>query len=333
MLGLTIARHWYRRSLTWFTLLLLPFSFIFRFTVGFRRFLYRLKLKKSIYFSVPVIVVGNITVGGTGKTPLVIWLAHCLIKQGFFPGIVSRGAGGQAQKKPVWVGAHSDPAIVGDEALLLAKHSGCSVVVCVDRVAAIKELIGNCTVIISDDGLQHYRMGRAIEIIVLDGDRGLGNHYLLPAGPLRETPERLQEVDFRVQQGGIAHPQYFQMNLRGDCLVAIQNAQKTRLLDSLRGQKINAVAGIGNPERFFGLLKQSGLQIVEHIFPDHSIYKPMDFDAFDASPIIMTEKDAVKCTRFADERFWYLPVVTQIDPRFEIELVNSLKSKGFYASA
>ncbi len=325
MLGLDITRHWYRRSLTWLTRILLPFSFIFRFIVGARFFLYRIKLKKSVHFSVPVIAVGNLTVGGTGKTPLVIWLAHFLRAQGFSPGIVSRGVGGQAQKKPVWVGANSGPAIVGDEALLLAKHSGCSVVVCVDRVAAIKELIGQCTVIISDDGLQHYRMGRAIEVVMLDGDRGLGNHCLLPAGPLRERPARLNTVDFVVQQGGIPNANYFQMHLQGNNLVSIRNVQKTLSLENLRGQKVNAVAGIGNPHRFFALLKQRGLHVVEHIFSDHYIYQSKDFDAFDQSPIVMTEKDAVKCTKLADDRFWYLPVETQVDSRFGIELLNKLR--------
>ncbi|MCC2667267.1 MAG: lpxK [Gammaproteobacteria bacterium] len=320
-----MTRHWYRRSLTWLTIVLLPFSFIFRFIVGVRFFLYRMKLKKSMHFSVPVIAVGNLTVGGTGKTPLVIWLAHFLRAQGFSPGIVSRGVGGQAQKKPVSAGANSDPAIVGDEALLLAKHSGCSVVVCVDRVAAIKKLIGQCTVIISDDGLQHYRMGRAIEIIMLDGDRGLGNYCLLPAGPLRERPERLNTVDFVVQQGGVPNANYFQMHLQGNGLVSIRDRQKTLSLENLRGQKVNAVAGIGNPHRFFTFLKQAGLQIVEHIFSDHYVYQSKDFDGFDQSPIVMTEKDAVKCTKFADDRFWYLPVETQVDSRFGIELLNKLR--------
>ncbi|MCC2666302.1 MAG: lpxK, partial [Gammaproteobacteria bacterium] len=320
-----ITRHWYRSSLTWLTIILLPFSFIFHFIIEVRCFLYRMNLKKSVHFSVPVVVVGNLTVGGTGKTPLVIWLAHFLREQGFSPGVVSRGAGGEPQKKPLWLDTHSSPAIVGDEALLLAKHSGCPVVVCVDRVAAIKELIGQCTVIISDDGLQHYGMGRVVEIITLDGDRGLGNHCLLPAGPLRERPARLNTVDFVVQQGGIPNANYFQMHLQSNNLVSIQNVQKALSLENLRGQKVNAVAGIGNPHRFFAFLKQSGLHVVEHIFPDHYVYQSKDFEGFDQSPIVMTEKDAVKCTGFADNRFWYLPVETQVDRRFEIELLHKLR--------
>lgn len=321
-----LERHWYRRSLTWLTFLLLPFAYLFRLIVKVRLLLYRYNFIETIHFPMPVIVVGNLTVGGTGKTPLVIWLARFLMEQGFRPGIVSRGIGGEKQTVPLWVDAHADPFVVGDEAVLLARHSRCPVVICVDRVAAVKELIAhvNCNVILSDDGLQHYHLGRHIEIAVLDGDRGLGNAWLLPAGPLRESSRRLQEVDFVVQQGGVVPSNYFELTLQGTSLISIQDAQKKLPLEDLRGKKVYAVAGVGNPQRFFSTLRQNGLEIIERIFPDHYLYNLADFKEFGAWPILMTEKDAVKCMQLADERFWYLPVGAQMDARFQKALLEKL---------
>lgn len=329
---LRIEHHWYRRSLTWLTLLLLPLSYIFHIISLIRIFLYRFGIKKTIHFSMPIIVVGNVTAGGTGKTPLVIWLANFLKSEGFAPGIVSRGMGGKKQHSPLWLDAASDPEQIGDEAILLAKHTSCPVVVCIDRVAAVKELLGHtaCNVILSDDGLQHYRLGRAIEIAVLDGERGLGNRCYLPAGPLRESPKRLQKVDFVIQQGG-EKSHYFQMQLEGEKLVSIKDSQNKMQLQALSGQTVNAVAGIGNPERFFTLLQSHGLQVIEHIFPDHYLYQASDFNAFNQYPIIMTEKDAVKCIRFADERYWYLPVAAKLSPDFSttfLERVRRLYAKN-----
>ncbi len=325
-MSLNLERHWYSRSLTWLTLLLLPFSFLFRLIVRLRLFLYKHNIIKTIHFSVPVIVVGNLTVGGTGKTPLVIWLAEFLKTQKWRPGIVSRGMGGAKQETPVWVDKHSEPSIVGDEALLLARHGACPVVICIDRVAAVKELLGNtdCNIIISDDGLQHYRLGRGIEIAVLDGDRKLGNGYFLPAGPLREVKERLDQVDFVIQQGGDRQNNYFYMQLQGNELVSVVNPHKRLPLTDFKNKKVHAVAGVGNPERFFATLRLQGLNIIEHIFPDHYLYQQADFRFSDELPIVMTEKDKVKCEALADERFWYLPVVALIDKKFENELLLKL---------
>jgi len=323
---LNLERHWYNRSLTWLTILLLPLSYLFRFIVRLRQFLYRHQFIKTTHFPVPVIVVGNLTVGGTGKTPLVLWLAHFLKTQGWRPGIVSRGMGGAKQFVPLWVDAHADPQNVGDEAILLARHSACPVVICIDRVAAVKELLGNtdCNIVLSDDGLQHYRLGRRIEIAVLDGERKLGNGYLLPAGPLREIPQRLQQMDFVVQQGEKRDKDYFQMQLQGNEVVSLVNSQDKLPLTHFKNVKVHAIAGIGNPQRFFSTLRQHGLEIIEHIFPDHYLYQADDFNFSEQLPIIMTEKDKVKCEELSDDRFWYLPVTTVIDKEFAVKLLQKL---------
>jgi tetraacyldisaccharide 4'-kinase len=318
--------YWYHHSLTLLSILLWPFACVFRFIVMIRFYLYYFKLKKIIHFPVPIIVVGNLTVGGTGKTPLVIGLAHFLTAQGFNPGIVSRGIGGKKQFSPQWVDAHTDPHRVGEEAVLLARRSHCPVVISIDRVAAVKELLANtvCNVVITDDGLQHYRLGRDIEIAVIDGDRGLGNRCLLPAGPLRESPSRLKRVDFIVQQGGACHKDYFSLHLDGDVLVSIKDPQIRMPLESLRNTPVHAIAGIGNPQRFFSTLRHYGLDIIEHIFSDHHLYQATDFNFSEQLPFIMTEKDAVKCTPFANERFWYLPVSAKLEPAFTEKLLVKL---------
>lgn len=323
---LNLERHWYSRSLTWLTFLLLPWAYLFRFMVLLRLFLYRHQFIKTAHFPVPVIVVGNLTVGGTGKTPLVLWLTNFLKTQGWRPGIVSRGMGGAKQSIPLWVDAHADPQNVGDEAILLARHSACPVVICIDRVAAVKDLLGNtdCNIVLSDDGLQHYRLGRSIEVAVLDGDRKLGNGYLLPAGPLREVPQRLKQVDFVIQQGGDCDKNYFQMQLQGNELISLVNSQNKLPLAHFKNVKVHAVAGIGNPQRFFSTLRQYGLEIIEHIFPDHYLYQAKDFNFPGQLPIVMTEKDKVKCEKLADERFWYLPVTTVIDKEFGVKLLQKL---------
>lgn len=308
--------HWYRSTYSFFTVLLLPFSWLFRIVVAIRYFCYQKKWKKTYHFPVPVIVVGNITVGGTGKTPFVIWLAQLLKKQGFRPGIISRGVGGKAQQTGYWVSESSDPSIVGDEALVLARRAGCPLVISVDRVAAIKELLANsdCNIVISDDGLQHYRLGRTVEIALIDGTRGLGNGCLLPAGPLREPAKRLKKVDVIVRQGGMTEPGEFAMELCGDTLISVQNEQHRIPLKSFNNQTVHAVAALGNPQRFFSLLRQQGgLTLIEHIFPDHYSYQISDLSFEDTFPVVMTEKDAVKCRGLVDEKCWYLPVTARLD--------------------
>lgn len=322
-----IERHWYSRSLTALTLWLLPLSWIFYGIITLRSILYRNHIKKSQHFPVPIIVVGNITVGGTGKTPLVIWLTHWLRAQGYRPGIVSRGVGGQQSKHPRSVLPDSLAEQVGDEALLLAKRSQCPVMLCIDRVAAVNMLLAttDCNIVIADDGLQHYRLARDIEIAVIDGDRRFGNACLLPAGPLREPISRLQHVDFVMVQG-IANDNEFAMSLRGDEWVSVMDAEMKKPFSSFK--KAHAFAAIGNPERFFTRLRQAGIDVIPHYFQDHYRYRACDFDLGDDLPILMTEKDAVKCQDFADDRFWYLPVDMQVDPLFENQLLAKLTRRN-----
>jgi tetraacyldisaccharide 4'-kinase len=327
-----LESHWYRASLSWLTLLLLPFSWLFRCIVFLRYFLYRFHFKKTVQFPVPVIVVGNISVGGTGKTPFVIWLAQFLQTQGYRPGIVSRGVGGKKNKIPYWVDRDADPIRVGDEALLLAQRTQCPLVICIDRVAAVRELLrkSNCNIIISDDGLQHYRLGRSIEIAMIDGARGFGNGYLLPAGPLRESISRLKQVDLVIVNSDESSKHW--MRLKGDSLVSLQNPHATQPLTNFQHKKIHAVAGIGHPERFFAMLRENKLEIIEHIFPDHYGFQPQDIDFADDLPVIMTEKDAVKCIKFAKPQHWYLPVNADVSKEVENKICSLLESnRGQYA--
>lgn len=327
-----IESHWYRTSYTWLTFLLLPFSWLFRLLLAIRYFLYHFNFIKKTRFNVPVIVVGNITVGGTGKTPFVIWLAEALEKKGYRPGIVSRGVGGEKILHPYWVDAHANPEFVGDEAVLLAKRTQCPMVVCIDRVAAVKELLNktNCNIVISDDGLQHYRLDRDIEIVVVDGAREWGNGKLLPAGPLREPLKRLRHVDLVVINGQhtLRHPVFNMqdleyMNVNGSTLFSIKNVEQLDLQKCQR-KKVHAVAGIGNPQRFFSLLRHHKLNVIEHVFPDHYLYQRDDIYFSDDLAVIMTEKDAVKCREFADQRHWYLPVRAEMSSGVEEKILNRL---------
>ncbi len=322
-----LERQWYLPSYTLETFLLLPLAGLFQLAVSIRRFLYRRGILKTVYVNAPVIVVGNITVGGTGKTPFVLWLAAYLKQQGYRPGIVTRGVGGQVQHVPYRVEKNADPSKVGDEALVLVNRSFCPVMVGVDRVAAVQTLLQttDCNVIISDDGLQHYRMGRQIEIALIDGERRLGNKTFLPSGPLRESAKRLQSVDCIVVQQGDVNDR-FTMQLRGDTLVSLVDPHRTLPLTHFRHQTVHALAGIGNPDRFFTLLRHEQVDIVPHIFPDHASYCKKDILFKDALPVVMTEKDAVKCLSFADERHWYLPVTAHLTHAFEDEMNNLMRS-------
>jgi tetraacyldisaccharide 4'-kinase len=320
-----VNRHWYRSSYTALTVFLLPFSFVFRAVVSLRRALYRFGFKKIQYFAVPVIVVGNITVGGTGKTPFVIWLVNFLRARGYSPGIVSSGYGGKLTEATCRVTPRSDVASVGDEAVLLAKRAGCPMVIGRDRVAAVKTLLAtsDCNIVISDDGLQHYRLGRKIEIAIVDGNRRFGNQAMLPAGPLREPVSRLQQVDFVIAQQQ-ALPGEYKMQLVGKTAQRVTAADATKPLATFSQTDVHAVAAIGNPAQFFNVLRAEGLRLIPHAFQDHYLYRQSDFDFGDSLPIMMTEKDAVKCTAFADERFWYLPVMAEVDESFSNALLKKL---------
>jgi len=317
---------WYQPKATFLAIILLPFSYIFKTIVAVRKLLFKFKILKSYKVKVPVIVVGNITVGGTGKTPLVIWLAKFLQANGFKPGIVSRGYGGENHKAALEVTETSSAKDVGDEAILLRERSACSVVVCADRVSAVNKLLEVCDVdiVLSDDGLQHYRLQRDIEIAVVDAERQFGNKHFLPAGPLRESPSRLKKTDFVIQHGKTSSGS-LSMHLVADNIAAVSDNKINMPVKDFTNKIVHAVAGIGNPKRFFQDLRDRGFEVIEHIFPDHYAYCAQDFNFKDKFPILMTEKDAVKCKDFADNRFWYLPCDASIDKVFHVALLAKLR--------
>ncbi len=324
---MNLPEHWYRRSL-WLWLLA-PLALLFCLLVWLRRQLYRRGWLASEAVDVPVIVVGNISVGGTGKTPLVLWLADFLRRQGYRPGLISRGYGGQSEQWPLALDSDADPKVVGDEALLLARRSGCPMVVGPDRVAAARLLRErhDVDVILSDDGLQHYRLQRQIEIAVLDGARRLGNRLCLPAGPLREPPSRLRSVDLVVVNGEPSACGEWAMSLRPVALNSLVG-EPTRALATLSGLRVHGVAGIGHPQRFFATLRQAGCEVVEHPYTDHHPYRAGELDFGDDLPVLMTEKDAVKYTSYADRRHWYLPVVAELPDAFGQAVLAKLESNN-----
>lgn len=319
--------YWYSHNIV--SLLLTPLSWLFSLVVFFRRLGYRIGLFKTYRLPVPVIIVGNITVGGTGKTPMVAWIALFLKNAGYSPGVISRGYGGKASTWPQQVRSDSDPKVVGDEAVLIARHSQCPMAVGPNRVAAAKSLLdhAHCDIIISDDGLQHYALGRDIEIVMVDGIRRFGNARLLPAGPLRESKRRLGEIDFLIANS-LAGPGEWLMKLVGQQAVNLQDPTIVRDLNQFQGEEVHAVAGIGYPARFFNELHKFGLSISEHPFPDHFPFTMEDINFHDEKPVIMTEKDAVKCMPAPGPNYWYIPVSAQMDNKFGQKLLDLLKRKG-----
>ena len=289
---------------------------MFRLVAALRRMAYHSGLLASERVAAPVVVIGNITVGGAGKTPLVIWAANHLRLLGFRPGIVSRGYGGKAAQWPQLVRRETDPAMVGDEAVLIARRSGCPVAVGPDRAAAARTLLSkrDCDLILSDDGLQHYALERDMEIAVVDAGRGFGNGLLLPAGPLREGPWRLDQVDMVVVNGGGEGGAYA-MRTRADHAVNLVSGESRPLKDFTQSE-VHAVAGIGHPERFFSLLETSGLHLERHPFADHHGFREGELAFGDELPVLMTEKDAVKCERFARPGWWYVPLDLVPDAAF-----------------
>jgi tetraacyldisaccharide 4'-kinase len=326
-----LERTWYRATPVWpvIAAALLPLAGVFALVAALRRRAYRAGLLRTVALRAPVVVVGNLTVGGTGKTPLVLWLARTLRARGYTPGILSRGYGRRADA-PSEVSTAASAADVGDEPLLLAGTSGCPVWVGADRVAAGAGLLDAhpaCDVLIADDGLQHYRLARRLEIAVVDGDRGHGNGLPLPAGPLREPVSRLGWVDavvIRAANGAdralAAGRPAFTMHLVGTRLRNLMHPDEIRDVAWLRGRRIHAVAGIGNPQRFFDRLVDHGLEVTPHPFPDHHAYRPVDLDFGDDAAVLMTEKDAVKCVDFARANWWALVVEAELEPGLD-ELV------------
>ncbi len=322
-----LQQSWYDKS--GLTLILRPLSWLFILISVTRRYLYRVGIIKSTQLPVPTIIVGNLTVGGTGKTPLVIWLANYLKDLGYKPGILSRGYSGMANSWPQQVRPDADPYIVGDEAVVISRRTQCPMAVGPDRVAAGEALLkySDCDIVISDDGLQHYRLKRNIEVLVIDGIRRFGNGFCLPAGPLRECVSRKDEVDCKVTNGVAAQGEYA-MTYSG-CDIVNLVSQEAKPLADLVGQSIKAVAGIGNPDRFFNFLRAQGLRLETKAFPDHYLYSEDSIQADDETLVLMTEKDAVKCQRFAKANWWYVPVNVNMPNEFGLEIVNLLeKSHG-----
>jgi len=316
------VKFWYRRgAVAW---LLWPASLAFLLLVLTRRLLYALRLLKSAHPGIPVIVVGNLTVGGSGKTPLAIWIAEHLKRHGRAPAIIARGYGARVDA-PRAATVASEAAEVGDEPIVLARRSGCPVWIGPDRVQVARALRGahpEVDVLVLDDGLQHYRVRRDLEIAVLDA-RGLGNGFLLPAGPLREPRLRLKTVDAVVAHGFSA-PHAFSMVLEGEEVHRMTDARERRSLASFAGQKVHAAAGIGDPQRFFAHVARGGAQVIPHPFPDHHPFSARDLEFGDGLPVILTEKDAVKLRSVARTHWWVLPVSARLDPAFGAWLVGKL---------
>jgi tetraacyldisaccharide 4'-kinase len=315
----SVETRWYGRA-GWL-LLLWPLSCLFRLLAALRR---RRLQRRQVQLPVPIVIVGNIAVGGTGKTPLLIALTRQLQNAGLKPGVVSRGYGSRTHSQTVQLvtGGNSSEE-VGDEPLLIACVTQCPVAVGADRVAAARCLIANgCNIILSDDGLQHYRLARDLEIVVVDGRRGFGNGHCLPTGPLRESVRRLGEVDWVVRNGNHSCPQLkpwspVPMYLKPLAWVNVKTGER-RLLDDtgwLR-EPAYAVAGIGNPQRFFDSLSDLGLTVFPHAFPDHYAYRQEDFADFAGEVVLMTAKDAVKCRAFAGDHWWYLEVAAELPQSF-----------------
>ncbi len=319
-----LTKHWYQPSLLRWCLA--PLSGLFRLVATLRRLAYQWGFVQSQQLPVPVIIVGNISVGGSGKTPLVLWLAQQLQQRGWQPGIISRGYGGKAVNYPLTVTADTLASESGDEPKLLALRSGAPVVVAPDRVAAGQQLLTefDCNVIISDDGLQHYRLGRDLELVLVDARRGFGNGYCLPAGPLREPVSRLDKVDFVIWHGDSRQPWNMHLQLKDTVNLTDKRRQP---LTYWQNQTVHAVAGIGDPSRFFDQLRAAGLSVIEHAFADHHIFSAVDLQFNDKLPVLMTEKDAVKCQLFASENCWSVPADAILTDGLADAISNRLKER------
>jgi tetraacyldisaccharide 4'-kinase len=324
-----LTELWYRESAGFS--LLAPLAWLYGLVMALRRAAYAGGLLKTHRAGKPVIVVGNLTVGGTGKTPLVAWLAEQLSLSGLRVGIVSRGYG-RSKSGPEGVHAESSWRDVGDEPMLLWKLTGCDVVVSQDRFAGAQQLVAlGVDVVIADDGLQHLRLARDCEIVVIDGARGFGNGRLLPAGPLREPASRVRNANIVVVNGAPEHAslqpregksafaegkkrafaegtseERLQMSLWGGEAHRVDGLAAPALLDHFRGRRVHAVAGIGNPQRFFRDLRAHGIEVVEHPFPDHHPFTAAELTFGDDLPVLMTQKDAVRCPEIENARLWYV---------------------------
>ncbi|KEA61994.1 Tetraacyldisaccharide 4'-kinase [Marinobacterium lacunae] len=326
---MSLEHSWYRGA-GWLKLLR-PVSLLFQFLSARRRLS---KTAAQWRAPVPVIVVGNITVGGSGKTPVTLALIEMLRERGYRPGVVSRGYGAKAPYYPYPVTPETSVADGGDEPCLIAQRTGVPVFIDPDRPAGVRALLesGDCNIVISDDGLQHYALARDVEIAVIDAGRGLGNGRCLPEGPLREPPERLLQVDRVILNGAgaFAFNGATQMRLKPACLIELASGQKVSPDQWSESRKVHALAGIGHPARFFDTLRALGFDPIEHPLADHAELSHEQLRLSPALPLIMTEKDAVKCRGWAPSGCWSLRVEAQFDNGFESWLdsrLNSLKQK------
>ena len=307
---------WYSKNLL--STGLLPLSWLFRAIVTVRRFYYRVYHYRRTLPSVFILVVGNLTVGGTGKTPFLIWLARQCRGHGLKVGIITRGYKKHQAGKILEALPHSLSKEVGDEALLLVQKTACPVIVAANRMQAVGLLLSKYRpdVILSDDGLQHYKLPRNVEIAIVDGARQFGNGRCLPAGPLREPVSRIQECDLVVSNGRNDNYKY-SFETVPESAVSLGPDTVRRPLQDFMDSTVHAVAGLGNPARFFRMLESAGIRIIRHVFPDHHAYVEADLEFGDNKPILMTEKDAVKCKLFVDRNIWYLPIIVQPSPLLE----------------
>jgi tetraacyldisaccharide 4'-kinase len=319
-----LDQYWYTHNPV--ALGLFPLSLAYCGLMRLRRFAYGLLPLRRVPARA-VIVVGNLTVGGTGKTPMVIWLCRFLASHGFRPGVVSRGYGGRGARGPVLVTPESDPAQVGDEPVLIAARTGLPVVVDRRRARGAYGLVTElgCDVVVADDGLQHYALVRDVEIVMVDGVRRFGNGLCLPAGPLRESRERLRDADFVVATG-TPHPGERGMELTATVAMQVNDPARVLPLAAFEGTAVHAVAGIGHPPRFFEMLEGLGMRVDRHAFPDHHPFRAADIRFPDSLPVLMTEKDAVKCRDIADERHWFVPVSASPDPTLGPAILSTLQA-------
>ncbi len=317
-----LNRIWYGRSIARFGLA--PAALLYCAAVRTRRLLFRTGILSRRRLPVPVLIVGNLVAGGSGKTSLVVFLAGRFGAQGYRVGISASGYGGAATDWPRGVDADSDPFEVGDEAVLLARRTGCAVCAGPDRVRTVERLAGaGCDLVICDDGLQHEHLARDIEIAVIDAETAFGNGYCLPAGPLREPVSRLRTVDWLVASRG-AYPGAVSMEQAVAGVFPIGGDGMPRPLSAFAGQTVHAVAGIARPARFFALLREAGIQVREHAFPDHHRFRPVDIRPGDDNPILMTEKDAVKCRAFSRPDTWFVRIDARMPPEFMRRLLERL---------
>jgi tetraacyldisaccharide 4'-kinase len=329
------ARTWYQGH--WLGIVLAPLGWLYCAAARLRRWAFQNGWLRSSSAPVPVIVVGNLTVGGTGKTPLVLWLVAHLQARGCRPGIALRGYGAAASalahgahagraghpERTETVQPDADPRRVGDEALMLAQRAGCPVMVGRDRLAVATALATECgcDLVVSDDGLQHYRLQRQLEILVVDAERRFGSRRCLPAGPLREPVARQREVDLVIENGvgrrsGVSRPDAFRMRLEPGDAVSLRDPQRRRPLRAFADEPLWAVAGIGHPQRFFSMLRSLGLRVSGQPYPDHHAFTAADVEHWPPGPVLMTEKDAVKCRALAGPTHWFVPVTAVPDARF-----------------